>query len=121
MTLYIDNETEQFATNNVAINDAEPIQFILTSQYSKLDTIIPAVITISNDRYTELQLTFPTDFKDQHKNGVYYYTIKNSLYTWEKGLVKIITNPGGDNGSIEYTSTPELENRDADVYFRPNY
>tara|TARA_R110001632_G_scaffold140151_1_gene256133 strand:- start:2077 stop:2184 length:108 start_codon:yes stop_codon:yes gene_type:complete len=35
--------------------------------------------------------------------------------------VKIITEPGGGNGAIEYTSTPELENREADTFFRPNY
>ncbi len=119
MTLYINNTTETFASNNTAISGT--LSFIITSQYSKQETIIPATILVDNDRYTELELTFPVEFKDEHKNGVYYYTIQNESEVFEKGLVKIITEPGGDNGAVEYTSTPETENRESVVYYRPNY
>ena len=119
MTLYIDNTTETFASNNTAISGT--VSFILTSQFSKQDTIIPATILVDNSRYTELELTFPATFKDEHKNGVYYYTIQNTTEVFEKGLVKIVTEPGGGNGAVEYTATPAIENRVADVYYRPNY
>ena len=119
MTLYVNNQLEKFSSNNTSITGT--VEFVLTSQYSKQDTIIPATILVDNSRYTELQLTFPTEFKNEHKNGVYYYTIRNSESVFEKGLVKLITEPGGENGAVEYTSTPELENRQADVFYRPNY
>lgn len=119
MTLYINNTTETFASNNTAISGT--VSFILTSQFSKTDTVIPATILVDNSRYTELELTFDADFKDQHKNGVYYYTIQNETEVFEKGLVKIVTSPGGGNGAIEYTATPAIENREAVVYYRPNY
>lgn len=119
MTLYIDNTTETFASNNTAISGT--VSFILTSQFSKQDTIIPATILVDNSRYTELELTFPATFKDEHKNGVYYYTIQNTEEVFEKGLVKIVTEPGGGNGAIEFIATPAIENRVADVYYRPNY
>lgn len=119
MTLYIDNTTETFASNNTAISGT--VSFVLTSQFSKQDTIIPATILVDNSRYTELELTFPVEFKDEHKNGVYYYTIQNETEVFEKGLVKIVTEPGGGNGAVEYTATPAIENRVADVYYRPNY
>jgi len=119
MTLYINSTKETFSSNNTAISG--DVSFILTSQFSKQDTVIPATILVDNSRYTELELTFPASFKDEHKNGVYYYTIQNDIDVFEKGLVKIITQPGGDNGAIEYTSTPQTENREADVYYRPNY
>jgi hypothetical protein len=76
---------------------------------------------VSNARYTELELTFPEGFKDEHLNGIYYYSIQNETEVFEKGLVKIITQPGGDIGAIEYISPTETENRESVVYYRPNY
>ncbi len=119
MTLYVNNTTEKIATNNTLITG--DVSFVLTGQYSRTDEIIPAVISFQNSRYTELTLTFPADFKNEHNNGVYYYTIKNTTDIFEKGLIKIVTQPGGDNGSIEYTSTPATENRESKVYYRPQY
>lgn len=119
MTLYINSTTELFASNNPDISGV--VSFVLTGQYSKTDTVVPAVVLISNERYTELELTFPATFKDEHKNGVYYYTIQNETEVFEKGLVKIVTSPGGDNGAVEFTSTPETENRESVVYYRPQY
>ena len=119
MTLYVNSITETFASNNTAINGT--VSFVLTSQYARTDTIIPATIIVNNARYTELELTFPATFKDEHLNGVYYYTIKNATEVFEKGLVKLVTQPGGGNGAIEYTATPAIENREADVFYRPQY
>ena len=119
MTLYINNITETFASNNTEISGT--VSFVLTSQYSKTDTVIPATILKDNARYTELELTFPDTFKDEHRNGVYYYTIQNETDVFEKGLVKIVTQPGGGNGEVTYQSTPETENRESVVYYRPQY
>jgi|TARA_R110000744_G_scaffold7193_6_gene24689 hypothetical protein len=119
MTLYVTQTLEKFSSNNTSINGT--VSFVLTSQFARTDTIIPATIVIQNARYTELELTFPSDFKNEHKNGIYYYTIKSDVSIFEEGLVKVITEPGGQNGAIEYTSTPAIENREAVVYYRPNY
>ena len=124
MTLYVNSTTEKIASNNIGISGND-IEFVLTGQYSKTDTVFPAVITIQNSRYTELEVTFPLDFKDEHKNGIYYYTIQSTidseLVVFEKGLCKLITQPGGDNGAIYYDSGTITENRESDVYYRPNY
>lgn len=119
MTLYVNNTTETFASNNTALTGT--LSFVLTSQFSKQDTIIPATILINNARYTELELFFPIEFKDEHKNGVYYYTIQNETTVFEKGLVKLVTDPGGQNGAVEYIAPTETENRESVVYYRPQY
>jgi len=119
MTLYINNTTEKFSSNNTSISGT--VSFVLTSQFSKKDTIIPATILVDNARYTELELTFPSTFKDEHKNGVYYYTIQSDTTVFEKGLVKLVTDPGGQNGAVEYIAPTETENRESVVYYRPNF
>ena len=119
MTLYVNDTFETFASNNTAITGN--VVFILTGQFSKTDTVLPSTVVLENARYTELQLEFPVNFKNEHMNGIYYYTIQNDTDVFEKGLVKLITEPGGDNGAIEYTSTPETENRESVVYYRPEY
>ena len=127
MTLYVNNNTELIASNNIDIvgDQFNFLQFILTSQYSKTDEVFSAQVVLKNDRYTKLVVSFPEDFKNEHKNGVYYYTIQNTIdeviTVFEKGLCKLITEPGGSNGSISYDSGEITENRKSDVYFRPNY
>ncbi len=119
MTLYVNNTTEFVTTNNIEV--VGDVSFILTGGYSKTDTILPATIVFQNARYTKLEVTFPADFKDQHKNGIYYYTISNPSTIFEKGYCKIITQPGGETGTISYDSGVITEERKSDVYFRPNY
>jgi len=105
-------------TGTFYINDPGTItgDFSLKSQYSQEDIATGnsyAIIT-QNDRYAEIEVTFPADFKDKHYNG---------YYTWSIGdysnIVKIITQPGGDDGKVEYISNNE--ERDAEVFYRPNY
>ena len=119
MTLYITSETEFVTTNNVEVWG--DVSFTLTGGYSKTDTILPATIEFQNSRYTKLEVTFPSDFKDAHKNGIYYYTISNPGTIFEKGYCKVVTVPGGGNGAISYDSGEVTEERQSDVYYRPSY
>jgi hypothetical protein len=119
MTINVNSTTETVSINNSSI--PATVDFILTSGYSKEPVILSAVRTLQNNRYSTIDITFPADFKDQHKNGVYYYAIKAGDTQYEAGFAKIITEPGGETGITNYTSTPATENREADVYFRPNY
>lgn len=119
MTLYVNNTTEIVTTNNTEVSGT--VSFILKGGYSKTDTVLPATIIFQNSRYTQLEVTFPADFKDQHLNGVYYYDIANETVSFEKGYCKLITQPGGENGAISYDSGVDTEERKSDVYYRPNY
>ena len=123
MTLLIpeSNLTIEFSLNltNLALGSA--YVFTLTSQYSHQPLLIDATVTLSNARYTTFEVVFPIGFGDSHKNGIYNYDMSTIDTSLEKGLVKIITQPGGDTGITNYTSTPATEERVADVFFRPNY
>ena len=119
MTINVNSTTETVSINNVSIPTT--VDFILTSGYSKEPVVLSAVRTLQNNRYTTIDITFPVEFKDEHKNGVYYYSIESGATKYQAGFVKIITEPGGETGITNYTSTPALENREADVFYRPNY
>ena len=90
--------------------------FSLKSQYSQevIYTTSGYSVEEQNQRYAKIRIPFPADFKDKHYNG---------YYTWSLGdysdIVKIITQPGGDTGKVEYISNNE--ERDAEVFYRPNY
>lgn len=119
MTTEITSTTAKFYINqdgSTTLDSSQP--FVLKSQYSQKDVLtIPTsdwVITINNSRYMEIEVTVPSDFKDTHQNGYYTWSIGNY-----SDIVKIITQPGGSFGKTEYIS--DNENRDAEVYFRPNY
>ncbi len=113
MTTTIDGSTATFYFNNPATITG---QFSLKSQYSHevMYTTSSYNVATSNDRYAQIVVEMPTDFKDKHYNG---------YYTWSIGdysdIVKIITQPGGDDGKVEYISNNE--ERDAEVFYRPNY
>tara|TARA_R110000803_G_scaffold80760_2_gene146614 strand:+ start:104 stop:469 length:366 start_codon:yes stop_codon:yes gene_type:complete len=95
--------------------------FVLTSQYSHQPIEMAVTIIETNARFTTIEITFPVGFGDAHKNGVYNWRLEQNLVTIEAGLVKIITNPGGGLGTTNYTSTPDTEERVAEVFYRPNY
>ena len=113
------NLTQQISINQPQL--AGLYDFVLTSQYSHQPIIMAATVIETNARYSTLQITFPTGFGDAHKNGVYNWRLEQNLVTIEAGLVKIITEPGGGLGTTNYTSTPETEERVAEVFYRPNY
>ena len=125
MTLYIDEEelTMNIGFNQPNLNVNDLYFFTITSQYShKPEVLFPMRVVSSNSRWSLLQVTFPTGFGDEHKNGVYYYELREAgATTLEKGLVKIITNPGGAINTLAYNSGAVTEERISDVYFRPNY
>lgn len=125
MTIYV---SEDAPVVNMAFNQANlPLEalyfFKITSQYShQTTTVFPGTVVISNARYSMIQATFPTGFAEEHKNGIYYYElIENNQTTIEKGLVKIITNPGGTINTLEYNSGTVTEERESEVFFRPQY
>lgn len=117
--VYEGSNNIQFALNQP--NLAGTFDFVLTSQYSKQPVTLSASVLDTNDRYSMLLTTFPTGFGDEHKNGVYYWDLVSGTTSIEKGLVKIITNPGGEMGTVSYNSGASTEEREADVYYRPNY
>ena len=123
MTLEVleSNLTLEFSLNLTNLTLGSGYIFTLTSQYSHQPLPIDATVMLSNARYTTFEVTFPVGFGDSHKNGIYNYDISLSGTSLDKGLVKIITEPGGGLGTTNYTSTPTTEERVADVFYRPNY
>ena len=113
--------TVEFSVNIPMLDLGTGYVFTITSQYSHEDVEINAEAVLSNARYTTFEVTFPDGFGDSHKNGIYNYDISLNAYSLTKGLVKIITEPGGGMGTTNYTSTPNAENRVSTTYFRPNY
>ena len=124
MTLLVEesNLTKEFSLNLPNLTLGSLYAFTLTSQYSHEPLVLDAVAIFSNKRYTTFEVQFPIGFGDSHYNGVYYYDIAEvGDESFEKGLVKIITEPGGSLGTINYESTIYTEERVADVFYRPNY
>ena len=114
--------TQQFTVNitNMSLVPAA-YAFILISQYSHQALPLGVTVIKTNARYSTLEVTFPIGFGDEHKNGIYNWRLVQNAITLEAGLVKIVTDPGGDLGITEYISTPATEERVADVFYRPNY
>lgn len=83
----------------------------------------------SNARYARWYIQLGEDWADNHKNGFYQWVLTPpfpggdeptiGINPYIQGLVKIISDPGGDPGVVEYESNNE--DREADTYFRPNY
>jgi len=123
MTLHVDesNLIVDFYLN-LANQPSGLFDFVITSQYSHQPLSLVAAWQSTNDRYTKYQVTFPIGFGDEHKNGIYNYSlapIGGEPITY--GLVKIITEPGGEMGTVTYNAGPDAEERVADVFYRPNY
>tara|TARA_B110000902_G_scaffold259492_1_gene330907 strand:+ start:878 stop:1282 length:405 start_codon:yes stop_codon:yes gene_type:complete len=124
------NSPVNFVINNTPNGyTSNPVLF-LTSQYSHQEIQFGGVggeyiaLGSTNERYATLQLAFPVGFADEHKSGIYNWRIVWSgpdgpIY--QNGLVKIITQPGGDLGIKEFISTPQTEERVSEVFYRPNY
>jgi hypothetical protein len=124
MTLLIEesNLTLEFSLNQPNLALGQLYVFTLTSQYSHQPLTLDATATLSNARFTTFEVTFPIGFGDSHYNGVYYYSMEVfAEEAFEKGLVKIITQPGGDLGTTNFDSGIYTEERVSEVFFRPNY
>ena len=123
MTLYVDAAAPtQYFYLNFANQVLQDYVLTITSQYSHQPIVLTATALSTNDRYTKYSVQFPVGFADEHKNGIYDYSLRvGDLEPLTYGLVKLITEPGGTLGTIAYDSGPDAENRVADVYYRPNY
>jgi len=126
MTTTVENDIGTFYVNDplerYSIIDTK---LWLKSQYSQtIEGPYDITSTAETTRYARFTVNFPTGWDEEHKNGFYTYYIgqgtgeyPNLIY--HQDIVKIITDPGGDAGEKEYISNNE--NREADVYYRPNY
>ena len=124
MTLQVqeNNLTVEFSLNLTNLALGSLYAFTLTSQYSHQPLVLDAEAIFSNERYTTFSVQFPIGFGDSHYNGVYYYNIAIvGQEPMEKGLVKIITEPGGSMGAVAYESTIYTDERVSEVFYRPNY
>ena len=119
MTIYVDDQIIPIVSNSTDLEGV--LEFILISGYSKKPEIFSCTLLEQNSRYSKMIVDFGPDFKNQHKNGVYYYTIANATTKFESGYAKIITEPGGSIDTISYDSGVVTETRQAAVYYRPNY
>ena len=75
----------------------------------------------TNRRYTEFTFTIDNATTLEHINGIYNYEVYNTdaptvVYS---GLMKVVSGDGGTTGTTAYVSNNE--DREAVVYYRPNY
>ena len=109
-------------TCNISLNITNAIgdwTISLTSQLSNMVTFSNAMsIVETNDRYTEFMFDIPVDLPLEHKNGIYDTIVTNGV-TNETFLLKLVCGSGGTDGTVAYTS--DNENREAPVYYRPQY
>lgn len=75
----------------------------------------------TNRRYTEFTFTIDNATTLEHINGIYNYEVYNTdaptvIYS---GLMKVVSGDGGTTGTTAYVSNNE--DREAVVYYRPNY
>jgi hypothetical protein len=95
-------------------------QLVVTSQLSNLPLFqVPLTLTLTNERYSEFQFTLPQLEGDKHFNSMCNYTIYFNTGTWNSGSLKLVYNPGGGTGTVDYISNNE--NREAIVYYTPDY
>lgn len=108
---------------NLSFNIAEATgdwTLSLESQLSHLNILDGVALTIvnTNERYTEFSFEIPADLPQEHKNGIYNYTVTNETDTYV-GLLKLVCGTGGTNGTVSYESNNE--DRQAPVYYTPEY
>ena len=115
MTIIVDKTNIEVSVNSIDL--PETGIFTLTSGWSKEPVLLNFTRISQNARYSTISVEFPVEFKDEHKNGVYYYSIEGL----ERGYVKIITEPGGSMNTVSYNSGVVTENRESKVFYRPNY
>ena len=122
MTIRINTAQEALFLNTEAETPITTGTLNLQSQWSKKTETFPMTRTFQNSRYEIYLVDFGADFKDTHKNGVYWAKVtRPGAYVGNWFLLKIITDPGGADGFTRYDSDPATEERQADVYYRPNY
>ena len=78
-----------------------------------------ATLIETNDRYSRFECLTPADLWDGHYNGMYTYTLYFGSEIYDTGSFKLVTQPGGDMGTVQHIS--DNENRQSQVVYRPNY
>jgi hypothetical protein len=123
MTIYVleTQLNQQIALNIANIGLGTGYELIITSQYSHQPLTLEAECIESNSRYSMFDVTFPTGFGEEHKNGVYYWDLTYLDTPLQKGLIKIITEPGGGLNALAYNAGTITDERVSEVFFRPNY
>lgn len=123
MTIYVNeaNLDVEIAVNQSNLTLGVDYTITITSQYSHQPLILQAECITTNARYSMFITTFPTGFGDEHKNGIYYWDLAYLEESIEKGLAKIITEPGGGMNALAYKAGPITDERVSLVFFRPNY
>jgi hypothetical protein len=86
-------------------------------------------VWVNNDRYTRwfVDTSSIPNFNDEHRTGFYQVvttpsfgpTDKPTIAPVNRGMVKLVFNPGSEINTEPYISNNEQ--READTYFRPNY
>ena len=123
MTLYV-NEAQlgvEIAINITNLTIGSGYELIITSQYSHQPLVLEAECVDTNARYSMIAVTFPTGFGEEHKNGIYYWDLTYLDAPLQKGLMKIITEPGGGLNTLAYNAGPITDDRVSEVFYRPNY
>jgi hypothetical protein len=119
MTLKLQDSTTSYNLSFNVTNVTGNWTLTLKSQLSHLNILDTALTVVTtNNRYTEFSFDVPQELPEQHKNGIYEYTITNGVDT-EVGLLKLICGTGGTDGYTAYESNNE--EREAPIYYRPNY
>lgn len=114
--------TETDLTYNYYINGpfANTDRIVFKSLYSNTNIIdVDATVQQSNERYTHIEFTLDALLGATHQNGIYKYEVYDGTTLLTSGAVKITMTPGGSTGTIDYISNNE--NREGQVYFRPQY
>lgn len=119
MTLTVNSTLETLSINSIDIPATG--KFVLMSGLSREPEELDYTRTLQNARYSTIDITFPADFKDRHANGVYYYSINSNNIAYEKGYIKLVTDPGGDLNQKPFNSGAVTEERESVVYYRPTY
>ena len=124
MTIYVDSIQEALYLNTGVETPDIPFPHTLEiqSQWSRERETFSLTRLLQNERYTVYSVDFGNDFRLNHKNGIYWARITSPGQiegTWF--LLKIVTEPGGQDGMTRYVADPDTEDRVADTYYRPNY
>ena len=114
---------ENQANFNLAINTPNILtdtQLEVFSPYSNTVLFdLPATLIESNARFSLFTVAIPTDFWNNHFNGMYTYKVYFGAETYDSGSFKLVTQPGGDMGTVQHITSNE--NREAQVVYRSNY
>ena len=122
MTIQFNEETLNYSLYLNVANVAEgTVQTLnISSQASNTDILsVPFTISTTNNRYTQIDFTIDVTISPKHLNSMANYQVIIDGNIVDQGIIKITTNPGGGDFTINYIS--DNETRQSKVYYRPEY